>query len=162
MRSDGIITTKVGTATHSPCCRGPGHFNFNASQSTRPSTFTYSFATRIEMPGLSFLVEALHALVHLAFSIFLVGFLLYLSKFNTAVFRFALAAIALSLVAYAGLTVLPIIQPSSPYSTPFSKIITVAYAGVLILYSPDSVFQTLPRIHETVSKNWANRGWQRR
>ena len=66
------------------------------------------FAARIETPGLSFLVEALHALVHLAFSIFLVGFLLYLHEFNTAVFRFALAAIALSLAAYAWLTVLPI------------------------------------------------------
>lgn len=96
------------------------------------------FATRIETPGLSFLVEALHALVHLTFSIFLVGFLLYLHEFNTAVFRFALAAIALSLAAYAGLTVLPIIQPSSPYSTPFSKILTVAYAGILILYSPST------------------------
>jgi hypothetical protein len=92
------------------------------------------FTTRMETSGLSFLVEALHALVHLAFSIFLAGFLLYLYDLNADVFEFASVAVALSSVGYVVLTLLPIIQPGSPYSTPFSKVIAAAYASVLILF----------------------------
>ena len=89
------------------------------------------FAAGIERLNLTFLVEVLHCLMHIAFSIFLVGLLLYLFSVDFAIFLLAAAVTVLSFMAYAWLTVIPIIRPGSPYYTPFTNILAVTYAGVL-------------------------------
>ena len=89
------------------------------------------FAAGIEMLDLAFLIETLHCLIHIAFSIFIVGFILYLFIDIDFFSFFALVAVGMTpiFMVYGWLTVIPIIRPGSPYSTPFSNIFAVAYAG---------------------------------
>lgn len=82
------------------------------------------FAAGIESPGLAFLVKTLHGLVHIAFTIFLVGLLLYLFHINIAVFEIAAVGVGLAAMVYAFLTVWAITHPDCPYSTPLSKVVT--------------------------------------
>ncbi|KAH9993192.1 hypothetical protein BJV77DRAFT_374221 [Russula vinacea] len=70
MRSSRIIATTVGRATYGD--------QFVARQSTGARRLRTLFAAGIERLNLTFLVEVLHCLMHIAFSIFLVGLLLYL------------------------------------------------------------------------------------
>ena len=89
------------------------------------------FAAGIEMLDLAFLIETLHCLIHIAFSVFIVGFILYLFIDIDSFSFFALMAVGMTpiFMVYVWLTVIPIIRPGSPYSTPFSNIFAVAYAG---------------------------------
>ena len=89
------------------------------------------FAAGIEILDLAFLIETLHCLIHIAFSVFIVGFILYLFIDIDSFSFFALMAVGMTpiFMVYVWLTVIPIIRPGSPYSTPFSNIFAVAYAG---------------------------------
>jgi Family of unknown function (DUF6535) len=89
------------------------------------------FSAGIERLNFAFLVEALHCLVHIAFSLFLIGLSQYFFHVNSTIFQLAQIWIVLFFLIYAGLTVVPILRPGSPYSTPFSNSFAVACAIVL-------------------------------
>ena len=94
-------------------------------------------ADRIERLNFIFLVGALHALVHISFSIFLFGLFSYLGSL-----RFLVPAvfwIVLSILVYAYFTALPLSRTAHPSSSPLINFVVVAGSGfyygiVRILY----------------------------
>jgi hypothetical protein len=89
------------------------------------------FSTGIEWLNFAFLVEALHCLARVAFSLFLVGLSQYFFNVNSTIFQLAQIWIVLFFFIYAGLTVMPILRPGFPCSTPFSNITAVACTIIL-------------------------------
>jgi Family of unknown function (DUF6535) len=102
--------------------------HFGLHHQTRLRTL---FAAGFEKLSLDFLIGALHGLIHIAVAAFLAGLHLYFWAVSFHGFWSSMVWSALCFVVYVWLTFLPIIRPGSPYSTPFSNIITVAYVGIL-------------------------------
>src|SRR5260221_9085579 len=89
------------------------------------------FAAGIERPAFAFAVQALPFLIHTSLFLFFAGFLLFVLKLGLTVFVIAFSWTLLFTVAYAYITFMPILQPDSPFYTPFSNPAIRAYAGAL-------------------------------
>ena len=77
----------------------------------------------------SLLIELLHGLVHISLALFLVGLGLF---FNTLAVPYVVVGWSVIFsVAYVSLTVLPVLRPGFPCSTPFSPAFAFAYACVV-------------------------------
>jgi hypothetical protein len=88
------------------------------------------FAARIERLNFDFHIGALHCVVHVAFTLFLAGLHLYFWDVSYLAFLTSIIWSAICLMVYLWLTILPIIRPGSPYSTPFSKVIVKVITNV--------------------------------
>ncbi|KAI0250418.1 hypothetical protein BJV78DRAFT_559246 [Lactifluus subvellereus] len=76
------------------------------------------FAHGVDKFHLSWMVEALPALIHLSLFLFFIGLLIYLFNVNYTVFRAVVWWVAVSAATYLITTVLPIFRLESPYYTP--------------------------------------------
>ena len=87
------------------------------------------FASRFSSFKLSLVFEVLHGLVHVSISLFLFG----LGMFCSGMAFWAIGALYFIMywLVYIFLTVLPVVRPGFPCSTPFSSIFAFAYACVV-------------------------------
>ena len=83
------------------------------------------FAHGVDKFRLSWMVEALPALIHLSLFLFFIGRLIYLFSVNYTVFCAVVWWIAVSAATYLLITVLPIFRLESPYYTPLTSLLTL-------------------------------------
>jgi hypothetical protein len=69
----------------------------------------------------------LHSMVHFSYVIFLAGLVLYFYNINLAVFVTVLMFVIPLSSGYIYCTVIPIIQPTTPFSTPFSDVLMAIF-----------------------------------
>ena len=84
----------------------------------------------IEELHLPWMVEGLPALLHISLFLFFAGLSVFLFSVNSTIFKAAIAWLALCVIVYAYLTVLPIQHKNSPYSTPLSILVSVCLTGI--------------------------------
>ena len=96
------------------------------------------FSDGVDKFHVSWVVEALPALLHLSLCLFLAGILVWLFNLSAPVFRAVVWTVALSAVAYMWITFLPIFQNNSPYYAPLSSTLWSLYTGI-----PYTVFKVL-------------------
>ena len=88
------------------------------------------FSKGVDKSHISWVVEALPALLHLSICLFFAGLLVWLFNINHHVFLAVILCTALSAVAYLWFTFSPIFQPNSPYYAPLSSTIWSIYTGI--------------------------------
>ena len=96
------------------------------------------FSDGVDKFHVSWVVEALPALLHLSLCLFLSGILVWLFNLNIPVFHAVVWTVALSAIAYMWITFLPIFQNNSPYYAPLSSTLWFLYTGI-----PYAVFKVL-------------------
>ena len=92
----------------------------------------------IEELHLPWMVEGLPALLHISLFLFFAGLSVFLFSVNYAIFKVVIAWVALCVVIYTYLTVLPIRRKNSPYSAPLSALVSFCLTGIR-----SSVFQII-------------------
>jgi len=75
-------------------------------------------------------VEGLPALLHLSVFLFFAGLLIFLFNISHAVFFPVTSWIALFLMVYGCITLMPVFRHDSPYYAPFSSVVWLLYAGI--------------------------------
>jgi Family of unknown function (DUF6535) len=88
------------------------------------------FSDGVDKFHVSWVVEALPALLHLSLCLFLAGILVWLFNLNISVFRAVVWTVALSAIAYMWITFLPIFRNNSPYYAPLSSTLWFLYTGI--------------------------------
>jgi hypothetical protein len=101
------------------------------------------FAIGVEKFHISWVVEALPALVHLSLFIFFWGLLIYLFNIHHTVFKVVVCWVALLTTVYGFITFMPFIWYDSPYYSPLST--TVWSLSCIILYAVLKVPQIIAR-----------------
>src|SRR6266851_807233 len=101
------------------------------------------FAIGVEKFHVSWVVEALPALVHLSLFIFFAGLLIYLFNIHHTVFKVVVCWVALLTTVYGFITFMPIFWQDSPYYSPLST--TVWYLSGIILYAVLKVPEIMAR-----------------
>ena len=96
------------------------------------------FAEGLVKLRITWAVEALPALLHVAFSLFFAGLVIFLFKTDLTAFKFVISWIGFCAIVYTFLTFMPIFRHDSPYSTPLSSLVWLLYTGLLYV-----VFQSL-------------------
>lgn len=96
------------------------------------------FAEGLVKLRITWAVEALPALLHVAFSLFFAGLVVFLFKTDLTAFKFVVSWIGFCSIIYTFMTFMPIFRHDSPYSTPLSSLVWLLYTGLLYL-----VFQSL-------------------
>jgi Family of unknown function (DUF6535) len=96
------------------------------------------FSHGVDKFHVSWVVEALPALLHLSLCLLLASLLVWLFNLNIPVFRAVVWMVALSAIAYMWITFLPIFQHNSPYYAPLSSTLWSLYTGI-----PYAVFKVL-------------------
>ena len=81
------------------------------------------------------MVELLPALLHISLFLFFAGLSVFLFEVHPTIFNVVTAWIALCVILYACLTVLPIIRKDSPYSAPLSTSISFCLTGIRHTFS---------------------------
>ena len=76
------------------------------------------------------MVRSLPAMIHLALFLFFAGLIIFLSNAHNTVFVVIISWMALFMMAYMYITVLPILRPNCPYKTPFSSLIWRLFTGL--------------------------------
>jgi len=84
----------------------------------------------VEELHLSRVVEGLPALLHISLFLFFAGLSVFLFKVNYTIFKAVIAWVALCVIVYAYLTVLPIRRKNSPYSAPLSALVSLCLTGI--------------------------------
>ncbi len=120
------------------------------------------FAAGSEGFNFILLVDVLHALVHCAFVLFYAGLWIYISIL--AVEMMVVAWVIISSLVYISLTVLPVLRPGFPCSTPFTPIFAIVYGYILqgvsrLLYSVRSLIRVCRTTEETSSPEDRFLGW---
>ncbi|KAJ7153342.1 hypothetical protein C8R46DRAFT_961697 [Mycena filopes] len=72
--------------------------------------------------GLHFVVDLIPLLLHIALVLFLAGLVAFLSPINQVLMGLIGASLALFLMLYAMMTILPLVRLDCPYRTPFSSV----------------------------------------
>jgi len=88
------------------------------------------FFEGVEKSHISWVAEALPALLHLSICFFFAGLLVWLFNINHLVFLSVILCAALSAVAYLWFTFSPIFRPNSPYYVPLSLTIWTIYTSI--------------------------------
>jgi hypothetical protein len=101
------------------------------------------FAIGVEKFHVSWVVEALPALVHLSLFIFFAGLLIYLFNIHHTVFKVVVCWVALLTTVYGFITFMPLFWHDSPYYSPLST--TILYLSGIILYAVLKVPETIAR-----------------
>lgn len=96
------------------------------------------FAEGLVKLRITWAIEALPALLHIAFSLFFAGLVIFLFRTDSTAFKFVISWIGFCSVIYTWITFMPILWHDSPYSTPLSSLVWLLYTGLLYL-----VFQSL-------------------
>ena len=96
------------------------------------------FADGVDKFRVSWVAEALPALLHLSLCFFLAGLLVWLYNINAYLFFAVVWWVGLSALAYVWITFLPIFRPNSPYYAPLSSTLWFLYTGI-----PYAVFKAL-------------------
>jgi len=96
------------------------------------------FAEGLAKLRITWAVEALPVLLHIAFSLFFAGLVIFLFKTDLTAFKFVISWIGFCSIIYTFITFMPIFRHDSPYSTPLSSLVWLLYTGLLYL-----VFQSL-------------------
>jgi len=91
------------------------------------------FAIGVEKFHVSWVVEALPALLHLSLIIFFAGLLIYLFNIHHTVFKVVVCWVALLTTVYGFITFMPIFWRDSPYYSPLST--TILHLSGIILYA---------------------------
>ena len=96
------------------------------------------FADGIEKFRFSWVVEAIPTLIHISLFLFFAGLLIYLFNTNYTVFRVVFWGVVIFLGAYFVITMMPIFWRDSPYNSPLSPLLPLAFFGitfpVMIIY----------------------------
>ena len=87
------------------------------------------FAEGVDRLHLPFMVEAFTTLLYISLFLFFAGLCVFFGL-NRTIFKAVTAWVALCVVAYAYVAVLPIIYKDSPYHAPLSTIIWYCVAGI--------------------------------
>ena len=97
------------------------------------------FAHGIEKFRFSWVVEAIPTLIHISLFLFFAGLLIYLFNTNHTVFRVVFWGVVVFLGAYFVITMIPIFRRDSPYYSPLSPLVPLAFFGitlpVIVIYS---------------------------
>ena len=97
------------------------------------------FADGIEKFRFSWVVEAIPTLIHISLFLFFAGLLIYLFNTNYTVFRVVFCGVVIFLGAYFVITMMPIFWRDSPYNSPLSPLLPLAFFGitlpVMIIYA---------------------------
>jgi hypothetical protein len=101
------------------------------------------FAIGVEKFHVSWVVEALPALVHLSLFIFFAGLLVYLFNIHHTVFKVVACWVALLTTGYGFITFMPVFWHDSPYYSPLST--TVWPLTAIIPYAVLKVPQIIAR-----------------
>jgi len=88
------------------------------------------FSEGVEKSHISWVVEALPALLHLSICLFFAGLHVWLFNINRRVFLAVISCTALSAAAYLWFTLSPIFRPNSPYYAPLSSTMWSIYTGI--------------------------------
>ena len=99
----------------------------------------------VEELHLPWVVEGLPALLHISLFLFFAGLSVFLFSVNYTIFKAVIAWVALCVIVYAYLTVLPIRRKNSPYSAPLSALVSVCSTGIR-----SSFFQFIERFPRLV------------
>ena len=100
-----------------------------------------------------FVIELLPTLLHISLFLFFAGLSVFLFNVNRTIFKAVTAWIALCVILYAFLTILPIIRKDSPYTAPLSTTVSFCLTGIRYLFfrllqrfpQIDSFVRALPR-----------------
>ena len=84
----------------------------------------------VEQLHLPWVVEGLPLLLHISLFLFFAGLSVFLFSVNYTIFKAVITWVALCVVVYAYLTVLPIRRKNSPYSAPLSAMVSVCFTGI--------------------------------
>jgi hypothetical protein len=90
------------------------------------------FADGIEKFRLSWVVEAIPTLIHISLFLFFAGLLIYLFNTNYTVFRVIFCGVVVFLGAYFLITMMPIFWRDSPYNSPLSPLLPLAFFGITL------------------------------
>ena len=90
------------------------------------------FAHGIEKYRFSWVVEAIPTLIHISLFLFFAGLLIYLFNTNHTVFRVVCCGVVVFLGAYFVITMIPIFLRDSPYYSPLSPLVPLAFFGITI------------------------------
>jgi len=96
------------------------------------------FSDGVDKFRVSWVAEALPALLHLSLCFFLAGLLVWLYNINVYLFFAVVWWVGLSALAYVWITFLPIFRHNSPYYAPLSSTLWFLYTGI-----PYAVFKVL-------------------
>lgn len=89
------------------------------------------FADGREVLDFPLAITCITFFVQLSIILFFGGILVYMYFANRDVFKIALAWTALCLLAFLGITLLPIFKPDTPFRTPFSNLVVLIYSAIL-------------------------------
>ena len=103
------------------------------------------FADGVDKLHLPLVIEALPALLHLSFFLFLAGLLIFLFNVNHTAFNALAGWVALFVGIYACITFMPIFWYDSPFYAPLSSTAWFLYAGTL--YAVFRVLSFVPGSH---------------
>ena len=84
----------------------------------------------VEKLRIPWMIEALPALLHLALFLFFAGLSVFLFGVDHTIFKVVTSWIALCVILYAWLTLLPVIRKDSPYSAPLSASVSFCLTGL--------------------------------
>ena len=94
----------------------------------------------VEKLRFPWMIEFLPTLLHISLFLFFAGLSVFLFSVNRTIFKAVTAWIALCVISYAILTILPIICKNSPYTAPLSTAVSFCLTGIRYLF-----FQLLRR-----------------
>jgi Family of unknown function (DUF6535) len=89
------------------------------------------FADGREVLDFPLAITCITFFVQISIILFFAGILVYMYFANRDVFKIALAWTALCLLAFLGITLLPIFKPDTPFRTPFSNLLVLIYSATL-------------------------------
>ena len=117
------------------------------------------FSEGVDKSHISWVVEALPALLHLSICLFLAGLLVWLFNIDHVVFLTVILCTAFSAVAYLWFTLSPIIRPNSPYYAPLSPTIWSIYTGIsyTVLHVLSSSIFGAGRRFDSLKKDYRDR-----
>ncbi len=123
------------------------------------------FSDGVDKMHLPWAVEALPTLLHLSLFLFFAGLVIFLFNINHDVFSSVIWWIGIFTMAYAWITLMPILRHDSPYYAPLSSTAFLLYASIqhalfkvlaLVTWSYGTTYQTWERFRDSRD---VYRGW---
>ena len=102
----------------------------------------------VEKLQFSWMIELLPTLLHISLFLFFAGLSVFLFSANRTIFKAVTAWIALCVILYACLTLLPIFRKDSPYTAPLSTSVSFCLTGIRYLFF--RLLQRFPQIDPSI------------
>ena len=106
--------------------------HYNSYKKARIRAFYRHGVEKLRIP---WMIEALPALLHVSLFLFFAGLSVFLFGVDFTIFKVVTSWIALCVILYAWLTLLPVIRKDSPYSAPLSTSVSFCLTGLRHLFA---------------------------